>query len=98
VLLRGLLAEIGRSVLFLSANLSLGLDAKVVVESIAVAGIGGPPKGTRQGLAVVAKRELEAVDGRAAMRAVGVVELGSPTRTCTSAERVRPAELSASAP
>jgi hypothetical protein len=76
VILGGLLAEIGRSVLFFGADFGFGLDAKVVVESIAVAGIGGQPEGTRKGRTVVAKRELEAVDGRAAMRAVGVVEFG----------------------
>ena len=51
-------------------------DAKVVVERVAVAGVGGQPKRTRQGVAVVAERQLQAVDGRAAMVAVGVVELG----------------------
>ncbi len=76
VLLLGLLAEIGRSVFLFGADFGLGLDAKVVIESGAIAGIRGQPEGTRQGLAVVAERELEAVDGRAAMRAVGIVELG----------------------
>ena len=72
----GLLAEIGRSVFFLGADLGFGLDAKVVIESGAVSRVGGQPEGTRKGLAVVVERKLEAVDGRAAMRAVGVVELG----------------------
>ena len=71
-----LLAEVGRSVFFLGAHLGFGLDAKIVVERVAVAGVGGQPERTRESLAVVAERKLQAVDGRAAMRAVGVVELG----------------------
>ena len=74
--LRRLLAEIGRGVFFLGADLGLGLDAEVVIEGGAVAGVGGEPEGTRESFAVVAERKLQAVDGRAAMRAVGVVELG----------------------
>ena len=74
--MRDLLAEVGRGVFFFGANLGFGFDAQVAVERVAVAGVGGHPQRTRQGFAIVAERQLQAVDGRGAMRAVGVVELG----------------------
>ncbi len=98
VRLRGLLAEVGRGVFFLGADLGFGLDAEVVVERVAVAGVGGEPEGTREGFAVVAERKLQAVDGRAAMRAVGVVELGIADADLHVGGARAAAELSASAP
>ena len=55
VRLRRLLAEVRRGVFFLGADLGFGFDAQVVVERVAVAGVGGQPEGTREGLAVVAE-------------------------------------------
>ena len=76
VRLRGLLAEVGRGVFFLGADFGFGLNTKIVVERGAIAGVGGQPKRSRKGFAVVAERKRLAIDGRAAMRAVRVVELG----------------------
>ena len=75
--MRGLLAEVGRSVLLFGANLGFGLDAQIVIERVAVAGICGQPKGSLESLAIVAQRHLHAVDSRTAMRAMRVVERGA---------------------
>ena len=56
--LRRFLAEVGRGVFFLGAHLGFGLDAQIVVERVAVAGVGGEPERARQRLAVVAERQL----------------------------------------
>ena len=70
------MAEVGRDVFFFGAHLGFGLDAQIVVERIAVARVGSDPERTRERLAVVVERKLEAVDGRSAMISVRVIERG----------------------
>ena len=73
--LRRLFGEVGRGVFFFGTDLGFGFDAKIVVDGVAVAGVGGEPQGAGERLAIVGEGQLEAVDGRAAMVAVGVVEV-----------------------
>ena len=57
--LRRFPAEVGRGVFFFGAHLGFGFDAEIVVEGIAIAGVGGEPEGTGERFAVVGERELQ---------------------------------------
>ena len=69
-------AEVRRRIFFLRADLGLGFHTKVVIEGVAVSGIGSEPERAGKRLAVVAERKLHAVHGGAAVVAVRVIELG----------------------
>ena len=65
--------EVGRGVLLLGANLLVGLDLEIGVESAGIAAVGGEPEGAGEGGAVVGEGEGDGGEGGVAVVAVGIV-------------------------
>ena len=67
------LGEVRRGILFLGADLLLGLDLQITVKRTSIATIGGEPEAARDSFGIVVERKLHGGQGAVAMRAMGVV-------------------------
>ena len=87
----GLGAEVGGGVLFLGADLLVGLDLEVAVDGSAVAAVGGVPEAAGDGGAVVGEGEGMVVRAELRWSPWVLSSAGVPMRTWMSAMRRRAA-------